>query len=466
MQRVETQQGKTEHAQHTHNTEHTGHTGHTEQRRGWGRIGGHWRARVWWMFVFISGFACGSVYQSRAAWATDVDATYQKLRIFSQVLSYIQEQYVDEIAPEDLVYQAVTGMMSMLDPHSVFMRPAEYEKLRQDTTGEFGGLGLELTQEGVGLFIETVFPRQPADNAGLKAGDEILRIDDTEASSLSVDKAAAMLRGLPGTRVTVQIRRSAWPAPRDVLLIRKQLQIPSVDFHLVDAASIYKNTDTRGIGNSNSIDGKRPQKVGYARIRSFQDRTDQELGQALAQMQKEAGQLDGLLLDLRDNPGGLLDEGVKVADRFLQSGVIVTTAGRNGRNSERNEARRDGTEPTYPVVLLVNGGSASASEIVAGAMQDYARAPIVGTRTYGKGSVQTLFGLDDGAGLKLTVARYFTPKGRSIHGKGIVPDVPVPHDLLGDEDAFLRFALDAFRPAASAVVPAAKGNGATAPKNR
>jgi carboxyl-terminal processing protease len=219
-----------------------------------------------------------------------------------------------------------------------------------------------------------------------------------------------LLRGVPGTRVVLSIARQGWDKPRDVPLIRRQVRVPSVEH------------DELAPG------------VGYVRIRSFQERTDQELAAALADLKKRARargrpSLDGLVLDLRDNPGGLLDEGVKVADRFIEKGVIVSTEGRNPRSAEKELAHPDGTEDPYPIAALVNQGTASASEIVAGAQQDHGRAVVVGTRSYGKGSVQTLFGLDDGSGLKLTIARYFTPSGRSIQDKGVQPDVAVEDGL-------------------------------------
>ncbi len=335
------------------------------------------------------------------------DATYKKLRVLAQVLTYVQQSYVDEVDGDALIYDAISGMLSHLDPFSVFMRPAEYEKLREDTAGEFGGLGVEVGMDGAALRIEVVHKEGPGAHAGLKAGDRIVAVDGELMDEHALDASVRLMRGVPGTRVVLSIARSGWEGTRDIPLIRRQVKIPSVE-----------GEDLGG-------------GIGYVRIRAFQERTDQELAAALAVMRERATaagrtQPLGLVMDLRDNPGGLLDEGVRVADRFLRDGIIVTTQGRNPRNTEREMARPDGTEPDYPVVVLVNEGSASAAEIVAGAFQDHKRAKLVGTRTYGKGSVQTLFGLDDGGGLKLTIARYFTPSGRSIHGTGIDPDVVVP----------------------------------------
>ncbi len=241
----------------------------------------------------------------------------------------------------------------------------------------------------------------PAQRAGLQVNDIILAIDGESIAKEPLPQSVPLLRGVPGTKVILEIERAKWSASRSVPLIRRHVRVKSVV--------------GESLGN----------KIGYVAIRSFQERTDHDLGEVLASLRRAevGGELKGLVLDLRDNPGGLLDEGVKVADRFLAEGTIVRTEGRNPRNAEVEMAHRRGTEAPYPVAILVNDGTASASEIVAGALQDHRRAKIVGTRSYGKGSVQTLFGLDDGSGLKLTVARYFTPSGRSIQEKGIVPDV-------------------------------------------
>jgi carboxyl-terminal processing protease len=358
--------------------------------------------------TFAAGLVTGLVIAAGAGvvHAGDVDGTYKKLRVFSQVLTYVQQNYVDELDGDELVYDAITGMLSGLDPHTTFMRPAEYEKLREDTAGEFGGLGIEVGAAGDVIQVEVVHADSPGAHAGLKAGDKILAVDGESMHGQPLEASVKLMRGVPGTRVVLTVERKGWDKPRDIPLVRRQVRVPSVD--------------DDDLGNN----------IAYIRIRAFQERTDAELAHALSDARKHARELGkdqpaGVVLDLRDNPGGLLDEGVRVADRFLDDGLIVTTQGRNPRNTEREVARPEGTEPNYPVVLLVNDGTASASEIVAGALQDHKRAVVVGTRTFGKGSVQTLFGLDDGAGLKLTIARYFTPSGRSIQDVGIEPDVAV-----------------------------------------
>jgi len=364
---------------------------------------------------FVCGVVVGvtlSAGVGNVARAADVDLAYKKLRVFSQVLTYIQSNYVDDVDPQRLIYDAVNGMLAHLDAHSTFLPADEYEKLREDTAGEFGGLGLSVGVAGEGvdalLVIEAVHKDGPGAHAGLRMGDLITAVDGVSTrGDEHVDPAIRLMRGVPGSRVVLTVARDTWSKPRDVPLVRRHVRMNSVEH------------ETFAVGDD---------RVGYIAISTFSERTDQELGTALANLRKEAvskGATAGLVLDLRNNPGGLLDEGVKVADRFLASGLIVSTEGRNPASVEKEFAHVEGTEADYPVVVLVNGYTASASEIVAGALQDHKRAAIVGERSFGKGSVQSLFGLDDGAGLKLTIARYYTPSGRSIQGSGVQPDLVV-----------------------------------------
>jgi carboxyl-terminal processing protease len=385
------------------------------------------RPRGMLVATFAAGLCCGLVLAGwpTSARADEVDDTYRRLRVFGQVLSYVQQHYVDDIDETDLMYDAIAGMLRDLDPHTVFMRPQEYNKLKEDTAGEFGGLGIEVREGGYlqpeggtvfAVLIEAVTPEGPAARAGIEPGDKILAVDDTPLGRMDLPSAVKLLRGVPGTRVVLRIARQGWSTPRDVPLVRRHVRVKSVDSELLDGA------------------------VGYVRIRSFQERTDHEVGQALHQLKRSVKRsggagLRGLVLDLRDNPGGLFDEGVRVADRFLAEGEIVRTEGRNPRNAEVERAHPRGTEEDYPLVVLVNGGTASASEILAGALQDQGRAYVVGTTSYGKGSVQTLFGLDDGSGLKLTVARYYTPSGRSINEMSIEPDLLSRRGRTGDKEA-------------------------------
>lgn len=329
---------------------------------------------------------------------------YRPLDVFSDVLAHVENSYVEEVDEKELVYGAIDGMMARLDPHSVFMRPDVYRQMRDDTTGEFDGLGLELTVQDGELTVITPVVESPGERAGIRPGDRILSIDGAPTKELTLAEATRRLKGAAGTRVTLEIMRAGFTAPQKLAVVRDRIRTQSVDLRVLDPVRRYA----------------------YVRIRTFQERTDKSLRKALDDARAQmGGQIRGLVLDLRNNPGGLLDQAVRVSDVFLSSGVIVTTAGRNHRNVETERAHEKDTEPPYPVIVLVNKGTASASEIVAGALQDQQRAVIMGTTTFGKGSVQTIIELEDGSGLKLTVARYYTPKNRSIQERGIVPDVVV-----------------------------------------
>jgi carboxyl-terminal processing protease len=328
---------------------------------------------------------------------------FQKLDVFARVLSYVENNYVEQVDEQRLVYGAVKGMVRTLDPHSSFMTPTEFADLRADTDGEFGGVGLEIDDDdGVLVVIEPI-PGSPAARAGLLAGDRIVAIDGISTRGKDGEDTAGKLRGKPGTAVKVEVQRKGWDRSRPFTLTREVIHVQAVQ--------------------SNILEGG----VGYIRIKQFQEKTDQEVGAALTRIRSASadGRIHGLVLDLRGNPGGLLDQAVRVADLFLAKGVIVSTVGRGGRKLEESVAHSSGTWEGFPMVCLVNGSSASASEIVAGALQDHGRAVVVGTTTFGKGSVQSVIELDDGSGLKLTIARYLTPTGRSIQEKGISPDLVV-----------------------------------------
>jgi carboxyl-terminal processing protease len=340
---------------------------------------------------------------ARAAPRRDTAQPYRSLDVLAEVLAYIQNNYVDETKEKELVQAAVEGMVAKLDPHSMVLRPEAYRAMRDETTGEFDGVGIEVSQVAGGLVVIAPLADSPAERAGILAGDRIVAIDGAATKDMPLGEATRRMKGAAGTQVVVAVERDGSREPRTFTLVRDHVRTTSVDWRIVD-----RKTGTV-----------------YVRIRGFQDRTDRELRQALDGARRElGGPIQGLVIDLRNNPGGLLDQAVRVADRFLAKGVIVTTEGR-GKKPEVEEARGRDTEPDYPVVLLVNRGSASASEIVAGALQDHKRAVVVGTRTFGKGSVQTVVELEDGSALKLTVARYFTPLHRSIQERGITPDVAV-----------------------------------------
>ncbi|MCE9667408.1 S41 family peptidase [Myxococcus stipitatus] len=345
----------------------------------------------------------------RAERAEKDDATYRQLDTFARVLSYVENNYVEAPDRERLVYGAIQGMLDTLDPHTVFMPPEVFREMKIDTSGEWGGLGIEIARRSERIIVVAPIDDTPAARAGIKAGDELVSIDGESTRGMDVGRAMQKMRGPAGGRVLLGIMRQGFSAPREIAIIRDHIRIVSVEGALYDG-------------------------IGHVRVKNFQDRTDQYLRKELDRLRGLNGgkELRGVVLDLRNNPGGLLDQAVAVSDRFLAGNVvIVSTRGRDGRNSTEERARDRDTEKDYPLVVLVNGGSASASEIVAGALQDHGRATILGTQTFGKGSVQTVIELEDGSGLKLTIARYYTPKGRSIQERGITPDYLVPDEPNG-----------------------------------
>ncbi len=353
------------------------------------------------MFCIISFF--GGMFASRlvnAVSSEDPDLPYRKLAIFTRVLNYIQNNYVEEVSEDKLIYGSIRGMTDTLDPHTMFMPPEIFNEMKIDTKGEFGGLGIEITVKDDKLIIVSPFEDTPAFRAGILAGDEIVAIDGKEIKGLSLMDAVRMMRGSIGSKIHLSIMREGFQQPKIITIMRDRIKIASVDGKLLES------------------------RIGYVRIKSFQEKTDFYLKKQLKNLQKQAGgQISSLILDLRGNPGGLLDQAVKVSDLFLDEGVIVSTEGRNKKPLETLYATKEGTEPHYPILVLVDHGSASASEIVAGAIQDHGRGVIGGVRSFGKGTVQTIIELDDGSGLKLTIAKYFTPKKRSIQDHGIEPDL-------------------------------------------
>lgn len=351
------------------------------------------------------------------------DDTMKHLDTFARVLHYVQTTYVEARDPKVLVYGAVQGMLDTLDPHTVFMPPDVYREMKIDTTGEFQGLGVVIEQnEDTGeLVVVTPLEESPAARAGVRRGDVVVRVDDTPAEGLTIAAVTQLLRGPVGTTVTLVVRRDEDRGPRDIpfKLTREKVRMTSVDGRVLG------------------------RQVGYVRVRSFQDRTVAQLKGTIERLEASIQrELSGLVVDLRDNPGGLFDQGVRMADLFIDKGDIVVTKGRNPNHEDVERAHAAGTRKNLPLSVLINGGTASAAEIVAGALQDHKRAVIVGERSYGKGSVQNIIDLDDGAGLKLTVAHYYTPARRDIHKVGIMPDVPVPavNPKPGDEQKRLTAA--------------------------
>ena len=331
---------------------------------------------------------------------TDNAATYEQLRLFTEVLSIVQNQYVDEVPPKELIYSAIKGTLRGLDPHSSFLDPDSYREMQVETSGSFGGLGIEITLKDDILTVVAPIDGTPAYRAGLHTGDRIVKIDGLSTKDMQLVDAVKRMRGKPGTKVTISIAREGWAEPKDFDIVREQIRVQSV--RMVEMG----------------------EGIEYVKLRQFQEQSPQDLDAALDKLRKNG--MKGLILDLRNNPGGLLTAAVEVSEKFIDDGkLVVYTEGRVRNQNMRFSAHAKRGYSQMPMVVLVNQGSASASEIVAGALQDWGRATIVGTQTFGKGSVQTIIPLSDGSGLRLTTAKYFTPKGRSIHGKGITPDIIV-----------------------------------------
>ena len=326
----------------------------------------------------------------------------EDLRVFTEVFGKLKTDYVEEVQDTQLLRDAIEGMLSGLDPHSAYLDPESFKEVRIGTEGEFGGLGIEVTLENG--FVKVVAPIDdtPAHEAGLKAGDLIIRLDDTPVKGLTLNEAVKLMRGKPGTKIRLMVVREGVSKPKEFVLTRAVIKITSVKHRLLEEG------------------------YGYVRITQFQSGTAESVREALNSLKRSSGgPLLGLILDLRNNPGGVLNAAVSVSDTFLRQGDIVYTKGRVDDSKLRFTATPTDYLDGAPMVVLVNGGSASASEIVAGALQDHKRAIIMGTKTFGKGSVQTILPMDNGAALKITTARYYTPKDRSIQATGIEPDVVV-----------------------------------------
>lgn len=339
-------------------------------------------------------------------------ARFKALDSFAQALSTVQTQYVDQVDEKKLLYDAARGMLHNLDPHSTFLPPTRYQQLRQDTEGEYGSVGLVLYPGEIDEArprvppypgIDEVQEGSPAEVAGLQVDDKVTAINGAPTAEVGKEledagAAERKLRGASGTRVTVSVIRAGWKEPRTFTLIRAQIKQPSVKHQVLEKG------------------------IGYLAITRFSEATSADAAAALASL-KQQGALEALVLDLRNDPGGLVDQSILVADQFLDAGTIVSIRGRSG--TENQTAHKGGLAIGVPITVLVDQGTASAAEILASALRDNGRAKLVGENTYGKGTVQTFFDLEDGAGLKLTTARYYTPKGNSLESKGLVPDVKV-----------------------------------------
>lgn len=323
---------------------------------------------------------------------------YEELKTFTEVLSMVKKHYVEDVKSKDLVYGAIRGMLSSLDPHSSFMTAEGYKDMQVETKGEFGGIGIQIGMKENVLTVIAPIEDTPAFKAGIKAGDKIVKINNVTTHAMTLQDAVSKMRGVPKTTVTVSIMREGWKESRDFTLTREIIKVKSVKSKVLDGG------------------------IGYVKISQFQEQTANDLAAAMKKFEEE--KITALVLDLRNDPGGLLNSSIDVASQFLEKGkLVVYTKTRAGEKSEF--FTNADSHFTLPMVVLVNQGSASASEIVAGALKDWNRAVVLGTVTFGKGSVQTVIPLSDGSGLRLTTAKYYTPKGKSIQGTGITPDIIV-----------------------------------------
>ncbi|MDY6903722.1 MAG: S41 family peptidase [Thermodesulfobacteriota bacterium] len=336
------------------------------------------------------------------------DSTYEELKIFSSVIKQLEEDYVDPVDTKELIGAAIEGMVESLDPHSQYLPPDAYKELQTDTRGEFEGIGIVITMPKGVLTVISPIEGTPAYEAGITTGDIITKIDGKATADLELWEAVKLMRGEKGTTVTISVRREGVQEEMTFDLVRDVIPIISVKSIIIQPG------------------------YGYVWVTNFQSNTTDELRVALKELREDnGGPLKGLILDLRNNPGGLLDQAIAVSDMFLEDGVILSVKERE--NEKMYEAHANGQERSYPIVTLINSGSASASEIVAGALQDHHRSLIIGTTSFGKGSVQTVKPLGNGAGIKYTIARYYTPSGRSIQTTGITPDIVVKHQILEDD---------------------------------
>jgi carboxyl-terminal processing protease len=338
----------------------------------------------------------GGVYSDLSASSDD---TYRNLKIFSDVIEQLENNYVEEVDSKELIQKAIQGMVRGLDPHSEYLPPDALELLQDDTKGEFSGVGIVITVRKGMLTVVSPIEGTPAYQAGIKAGDIIYKVDGTPAKEITISEIVKKIKGPKGTSVTLTILRKGSPKPIDFKLVRNVIPIESIKYSMLNS------------------------KYGYVRIYNFTEKTTYDLEDALDKLESGETEFKGLIMDIRDNPGGLLPQAIGVSELFLEEGTILSIKGRLEKhtqiyNAHKNEKKRD-----YPIIVLINGGSASASEIVAGALQDHKRALVLGTTSFGKGSVQTVKTMRDGSGLKFTIARYYTPSGRSIQAKGIKPDI-------------------------------------------
>jgi carboxyl-terminal processing protease len=360
-------------------------------------------AAVFVFFGFVAWPADGSAQQQTGS------ETYRQLELFGDVFERVREDYVEEVSDKELIEAAIQGMLASLDPHSTYLNAKSFRDMQVQTRGEFGGLGIEVTMEGGYVKVVSPIDDTPAFRAGIEAGDLITQLDGEDVLGLTLSQAVEKMRGKIGTTLRLTILRKG-VEPFDVEIVRDRIKIQSVRHRIEE-------------------------NVGYIRITSFNEQTDAGLAKAVKTIQEEVGdKLIGYVIDLRNNPGGLLDQAVAVSDAFLERGEVVSTRGRREESAQRFNAKKGDITNGLPLVVLINGGSASASEIVAGALQDHRRAILMGTATFGKGSVQTIIPLGRDGAMKLTTQRYYTPSGRSIQATGIEPDIEVEQAKLEKVD--------------------------------
>ncbi len=358
------------------------------------------RIRFALTIVLISFFIGGTLFfkGNGGDVKAGTEGVYKNIEIFIEVLRQIEKNYVESEDPQKLIYGAIKGMVQSLDPHSSFMTKEEHRELMMETRGSFTGIGIEITIRDSILTVVSPIEGTPAYKAGVKAGDKIVKIEEKTTKNMTMMEAVKNIRGPKGTEVKLTIMREGETGPLEFSIIRDVIPLKSVRH--------YRLTP----------------EIGYIRVSNFQSKTARDLSVALEKIE-EGHKVKGLVLDLRNNPGGLLTQAIEVSDLFIDDGIIVTTKGRNTPQDIEATAHKNKKPINYPIIVLVNGGSASAAEIVAGALQDNKKALIMGTRTFGKGSVQTILPLSDGSGLRLTTARYYTPSGKSIQSSGITPDI-------------------------------------------
>lgn len=372
---------------------------------------------LFFVSVFLLGILIGA-HGKRTASDTNDKEIYEYLKTFSDVIDLVKRNYVEEVKDKDIVYSAIKGILESLDPHSSFLPPDMYKEMQTDTKGEFGGIGIEITIKDGFPTVITPIEDTPAYRAGLKPNDHIVKIDGKPTKNMSLMDVVKLIRGPKGKAVTLTIAREGVQGLKEYTVSRDTIFVKSVKFRMLESG------------------------YGYVRIAQFQEKTSRDLDNAIRELEKKNKEkpLQGIVLDLRNDPGGLLEQAVEVSDRFLTEGVIVSIEGRKDTNKKQDDnkmkfyASKKGVDYPGPLVVIVNEGSASASEIVAGALQDYKRAIIVGTKSFGKGSVQTIFPLGDGSAVRLTTAKYYTPKGRSIQSEGILPDIVVESNLVKSKD--------------------------------